>query len=86
MRSKRRTAACTITQQHTTESALLLTPLHSPAILCHCLQCVVKCCEKFMNVTGRVGMRFSEFFTQMEAAAQQHMQEALKQQEAMAGK
>jgi hypothetical protein len=35
-----------------------------------------------MNVTGRVGMRFSEFFSQMEAAAQQHMQEMIKQQEA----
>eukprot|EP00967_Tisochrysis_lutea_P016439 scaffold18524_cov14-Tisochrysis_lutea.AAC.1 len=44
-------------------------------------RCVVKCCEKFMNVTGRVGMRFSEFFSQMEAAAQQHMAEMLKQQE-----
>lgn len=44
------------------------------------VQCVVKCCEKFMNVTGRVGMRFSEFFTQMEAAAQQHMAEMAKQQ------
>ncbi|KAF5843393.1 mitochondrial inner membrane translocase [Dunaliella salina] len=44
-------------------------------------QCVVKCCEKFMHVTGRVGMRFSEFFSQMEAAAQQHMAEMLKQQE-----
>ncbi len=34
-----------------------------------------------MNVTGRVGMRFSEFFSQMEAAAQQHMAEMLKQQQ-----
>ena len=50
------------------------------------LQCVVKCCEKFMNVTGRVGMRFGEFFTQMEAAANQQMQEMVKQQEKQQGK
>ncbi|KAJ9528466.1 mitochondrial inner membrane translocase [Haematococcus lacustris] len=43
-------------------------------------QCVAKCCEKYMNVTGRVGMRFSEFFSQMEAAAQQQMAEMAKQQ------
>jgi hypothetical protein len=35
-----------------------------------------------MNVTGRVGMRFSEFFSQMEAAANAQMAEMLKQQEA----
>ncbi|KXZ42650.1 hypothetical protein GPECTOR_127g528 [Gonium pectorale] len=34
-------------------------------------QCVAKCCEKFMHVTARVGMRFQEFFTQMEAQAAQ---------------
>ncbi|KAG2444782.1 hypothetical protein HXX76_001525 [Chlamydomonas incerta] len=32
-------------------------------------QCVAKCCEKFMHVTGRVGMRFQEFFSQMEQQA-----------------
>ncbi|KAG2501846.1 hypothetical protein HYH03_000344 [Edaphochlamys debaryana] len=34
-------------------------------------QCVAKCCEKFMHVTARVGMRFQEFFTQMEQQAAQ---------------
>lgn len=29
------------------------------------MQCVSKCCEKFMNVTGRVGMRFNEFYTEV---------------------
>mmetsp|Transcript_16306 Transcript_16306/g.35261 ORF Transcript_16306/g.35261 Transcript_16306/m.35261 type:complete len:109 (-) Transcript_16306:648-974(-) len=33
-------------------------------------QCVAKCCEKFMNVTGRVGIRFGEFFSEMEKQAQ----------------
>ena len=46
----------------------------------HCTQCVSKCCEKFMNVTGRVGLRFSEFFSQMEAAAQAQMETLAKQQ------
>lgn len=37
-------------------------------------QCVAKCAEKFMNTTARVGLRFQEFFTEMEkhaAASQQ---------------
>lgn len=31
-----------------------------------CLQCIQKCCEKFMNVSARTGARFQEFFTEME--------------------
>jgi hypothetical protein len=34
--------------------------------LCCGLQCVTKCCEKFMNVSARTGARFQEFFTEME--------------------
>jgi hypothetical protein len=35
-------------------------------VLCCVLQCVTKCCEKFMNVSARTGARFQEFFTEME--------------------
>lgn len=28
-------------------------------------QCVAKCCEKFMNITSRVGMRFGEFYNEV---------------------
>ena len=37
-------------------------------------KCVAKCTEKFMNVTGRVGMRFGEFYSEMEKSAQAAMQ------------
>ncbi|KAG1661700.1 hypothetical protein FOA52_002036 [Chlamydomonas sp. UWO 241] len=37
-------------------------------------KCVTRCCEKFMHLTGRVGMRFNEFYTEMEKAAQEHLQ------------
>jgi len=72
---------------HCSGSSIVIICTNTRPLLTHSsfasfLQCVVKCCEKFMNVTGRVGMRFSEFFSQMEAAAQQHMQEMIKQQEA----
>ncbi|MEW5299887.1 MAG: hypothetical protein WDW38_011609 [Sanguina aurantia] len=40
-------------------------------------QCVAKCTEKFMSITGRVGARFQEFFSQMEVAAAQHLQEQM---------
>lgn len=36
-----------------------------------------------MSVTGRVGMRFNEFYTEMEKAAAEHLQ---KQQEMMGKK
>ena len=29
------------------------------------VQCVAKCCEKFMNGTGRVGQRFGEFYSEV---------------------
>uniref|UniRef100_A0A7R9VZX6 Mitochondrial import inner membrane translocase subunit n=1 Tax=Chlamydomonas euryale TaxID=1486919 RepID=A0A7R9VZX6_9CHLO len=45
-------------------------------------KCVTRCCEKFMHVTGRVGMRFNEFYTEMEKAAADHLQQ---QQQAMSG-
>jgi hypothetical protein len=35
-------------------------------VLISALQCVTKCCEKFMNVSARTGARFQEFFTEME--------------------
>lgn len=53
-------------------SVMPVLPLHAHTQA----QCVAKCCEKFMNVTGRVGMRFSEFFSQMEAAAAEQMKAA----------
>lgn len=65
-------STCTLTLLHSHYPSYLLT-FH--------LQCTAKCCEKFMNVTGRVGMRFGEFFSQMEAAAQAQMQEMAKQQQ-----
>jgi mitochondrial import inner membrane translocase subunit TIM9 len=40
-------------------------------------QCVAKCCEKFMHVTGRVGVRFGEFFSQMEAAAEEQLKQKM---------
>jgi hypothetical protein len=48
-----------------------LTP-HQRWLRCHCrwlplpVQCVQKCCEKFMNVSARTGARFQEFFSEME--------------------
>jgi hypothetical protein len=33
------------------------------------VQCVTRCCEKFMHLTGRVGMRFNEFYTEVGGAA-----------------
>ena len=40
------------------------------------LQCVQKCCEKFMKHSARVGMRFAELSSQ----AEQQMQQLLQQQ------
>lgn len=41
--------------------------LHAfPSYVMSALQCVTKCCEKFMNVSARTGARFQEFFTEME--------------------
>jgi hypothetical protein len=31
--------------------------------------CVTKCCEKFLNLSARTGLRFQELFTEMEKAA-----------------
>lgn len=45
-----------------TDTCLLLLIL----LLLLLLQCVTKCCEKFMNVSARTGARFQEFFTEME--------------------
>ncbi|GAX82093.1 hypothetical protein CEUSTIGMA_g9521.t1 [Chlamydomonas eustigma] len=45
-------------------------------------KCVAKCVEKFMNLTGRVGQRFGEFYAEMEKQANEHMQELMKQQAA----
>lgn len=36
-------------------------------------KCVARCCEKYLNVTARTGMRFHEFFTQMEEAAKEQI-------------
>eukprot|EP00798_Chlamydomonas_sp_ICE-L_P028252 gene28252-31357_t len=36
-------------------------------------KCTTRCVEKYMNVTTRVGMRFSEFFGEMEKAAAEQM-------------
>jgi len=43
---------------------------------CLCMQCVQKCCEKFMKHSARVGMRFAELSSQ----AEQQMQQLLQQQ------
>ena len=40
------------------------------------VQCVQKCCEKFMKHSARVGMRFAELSSQ----AEQQMQQLLQQQ------
>ena len=40
-----------------------------------CVQCVQKCCEKFMKHSTRIGMRFAEFNSQAEAQMAQLMQQ-----------
>jgi hypothetical protein len=40
------------------------------------VQCVQRCCEKFMKHSARVGMRFAELSSQ----AEQQMQQLLQQQ------
>lgn len=42
------------------------------------LQCVHKCCEKFMNVSARTGLRFQEFFTEMEKQAAEAAKQAAR--------
>ncbi|KAF8065645.1 TIM9 [Scenedesmus sp. PABB004] len=39
-------------------------------------KCVQKCCEKFMNVSARTGLRFQEFFTEMEKQAAEAARQA----------
>eukprot|EP00878_Enallax_costatus_P005680 GHUV01005957.1.p1 GENE.GHUV01005957.1~~GHUV01005957.1.p1 ORF type:complete len:104 (+),score=22.50 GHUV01005957.1:305-616(+) len=41
-------------------------------------KCVSKCCEKFMNVSARTGLRFQEFFTEMEKQAAEAAKAASK--------
>lgn len=36
-------------------------------------KCVQQCCEKFLNLSARVGKRFQELFTEMEQQAQQQL-------------
>lgn len=44
-------------------------------IVCVPLQCVTRCCEKFMKHSARVGMRFGELSSQAEQQMQQVMQQ-----------
>ena len=46
------------------------------------VQCVVKCCEKFLKHSQRVGLRFAE----LNAGAEEQMQEMPRQQQGGVGK
>ena len=50
------------------------------------LQCTSRCVEKFMNTTARVGVRFGEFFSEMEKQAAEQMQAMQAQAQAQQGK
>eukprot|EP00877_Chromochloris_zofingiensis_P005016 jgi/Chrzof1/14515/Cz09g05200.t1 len=41
-------------------------------------KCVSRCCEKFLNLSARTGLRFQELFSEMERQAQQQLEQAAK--------